>query len=236
MKKLRDKYEIGGFPTVLMLDAAGKVIARTGYREGGPEKYLAQLAEFPKVYAAVAAAKSKLGAAQGIVRAKLLDLIIEGYSKLGNETKETTKQVMDWSKEVIALDPDNKAGLKIKYEFPMLLNDAEELVKAGKPAEAKVTLEKALALPGISTEMRQEGLMDKAGIFEAEGKFIEVMDSLKAAKEAAPRSAAAGHIEGHRAFPQTGRSRRGRPQAGGRAAQDGRIGPRQAPGQDRRGQ
>lgn len=192
---LRDKYEIGGFPTVLLLDPAGEVIARTGYREGGPEKYLAQLAEFPRIYAAVAAAKNKLAAAQGLDRAKLLDQIVEGYSKLGNENKETTKQVMDWSKEIIALDPDNKAGLRLKYEFPMLLNDAEELVKAGKPADAKVTLDKALALPGISAEMRQEGLMDKAGIFESEGKFIEVIDALKAAKEAAPHGPAVTHIE-----------------------------------------
>ena len=49
-KELSEKYNIEGFPTVLLLDAEGQVIARTGYREGGPEDYLKQLAEFPKIY------------------------------------------------------------------------------------------------------------------------------------------------------------------------------------------
>ena len=40
-KELSEKYAIRGFPTVLLLDAKGEVLAQTGYREGGPEKYLA---------------------------------------------------------------------------------------------------------------------------------------------------------------------------------------------------
>ena len=49
-KELSEKYNIEGFPTVLLMDAEGQVIARTGYREGGPEEYLKQLAEFSKIY------------------------------------------------------------------------------------------------------------------------------------------------------------------------------------------
>ena len=41
--ELARKYGIGGFPTVLLLDAQGKVLARTGYMRGGPSKYLAHL-------------------------------------------------------------------------------------------------------------------------------------------------------------------------------------------------
>ena len=33
-------YGVRGFPTVLVLDATGKEIARTGYQAGGPEKYI----------------------------------------------------------------------------------------------------------------------------------------------------------------------------------------------------
>ena len=32
-----------------------------------------------------------------------------------------------WRKEIIALDPDNKAGLKVKYEFPQTLAEAGAL-------------------------------------------------------------------------------------------------------------
>ncbi len=40
---LAKKYNIEGFPTVLLLDATGRVLATTGYEAGGPEKYVASL-------------------------------------------------------------------------------------------------------------------------------------------------------------------------------------------------
>ncbi len=42
-KKLLEKYGVMGFPTILLVDSKGKVIARTGYRPGGPDKYVAHL-------------------------------------------------------------------------------------------------------------------------------------------------------------------------------------------------
>ena len=39
-EELAGKFNIQGFPTVLLVDAEGKVIARTGYQPGGPEKYV----------------------------------------------------------------------------------------------------------------------------------------------------------------------------------------------------
>ena len=98
------------------------------------------------------------------------------------------------TKEVVALDPENKAGLKVKYEFPMELTDAEDLIKSGKLSEARAVMDKALALQGISADMRQEGLMTKGEILETEGKFADVIATLKAAKEAAPKSPAVGQI------------------------------------------
>ena len=42
---LSKTYGIRGFPTVLILDAEGKVLAKTGYQRGGPEAYVAHLKE-----------------------------------------------------------------------------------------------------------------------------------------------------------------------------------------------
>ena len=39
-KGLAEKYEVRGFPTVLLLDAKGEVLAKTGYQQGGPEAYV----------------------------------------------------------------------------------------------------------------------------------------------------------------------------------------------------
>ncbi len=39
-KILAVKYKISGYPTVLLLDSKGKLIFKTGYRSGGPKKYV----------------------------------------------------------------------------------------------------------------------------------------------------------------------------------------------------
>ena len=148
-KELAEKYNVEGFPTVLLLDAEGQVIARTGYREGGPEEYLKQLAELPKIYQNVLALKAKLDKTQGLDRAKLLDEIVEGYEKLGNESEE----VAAWSKEIIALDPDNKAGLKVKYEFPLTLDEAMKLLQDGKSRRGQGS-----ARQGPGVEGRSRGI------------------------------------------------------------------------------
>lgn len=41
-------YGVEGFPTVLLLDAGGKVIARTGYRKGGAGAYVEHLEKLLK--------------------------------------------------------------------------------------------------------------------------------------------------------------------------------------------
>ena len=43
---LARKYRVNGFPTVLIVNAKGDVIARTGYRKGGPAKYVQHLKQF----------------------------------------------------------------------------------------------------------------------------------------------------------------------------------------------
>ena len=45
---LAKKFSIEGFPTVMLLDSNGEPFAQTGYQAGGPEKYLAHLADLRK--------------------------------------------------------------------------------------------------------------------------------------------------------------------------------------------
>ncbi len=42
-KALLKKYSVRGFPTVFLVDSEGKVLARTGYRRGGAQKYVDHL-------------------------------------------------------------------------------------------------------------------------------------------------------------------------------------------------
>ena len=47
-KALATTYAIQGLPTVLLLDATGKELARTGYRKGGAKAYVEHLKKFLK--------------------------------------------------------------------------------------------------------------------------------------------------------------------------------------------
>ncbi len=44
-KALAEKYEIRGFPTILVLSPEGELIEKTGYQRGGPEVYVAHIKE-----------------------------------------------------------------------------------------------------------------------------------------------------------------------------------------------
>ena len=46
--ELQGKYNIPGFPTVLLLDADGKVLGRTGYNRGGVEPFVSELKDLLK--------------------------------------------------------------------------------------------------------------------------------------------------------------------------------------------
>ncbi len=39
-EKLQQEYQIQGFPTIILLNSKGREVARTGYQEGGPDKYV----------------------------------------------------------------------------------------------------------------------------------------------------------------------------------------------------
>jgi len=47
-EKLSEEYKIEGFPTILLMNARGKELGRTGYQEGGPAKYVEHLKELLK--------------------------------------------------------------------------------------------------------------------------------------------------------------------------------------------
>lgn len=40
---LLDTYGVNSFPTIILMDAEGKVLGETGYRRGGPESYVEHL-------------------------------------------------------------------------------------------------------------------------------------------------------------------------------------------------
>jgi protein disulfide-isomerase len=47
-RQIAEKYYIRGFPTIILIDAQGNEIARTGYQYGGAENYIEHLQELLK--------------------------------------------------------------------------------------------------------------------------------------------------------------------------------------------
>jgi thioredoxin-related protein len=183
-EKLGDEFKVQGFPTVLMLDADGKLIGRTGYRPDGPKEYVKHLAEMVQSHEEILSLTAKLEKAKGLQRAKLLDRLIEDNAKLENEADETG----DWCKEIIALDAQNKAGLKPKYEYRLLMAQFTELKEAEKFDEAKAVIEKIVALQGIGGQQKQDAYFALGEICFRLKDFPGLIAGLKKALDAAPDS------------------------------------------------
>ena len=65
-KELQAKYQIHGYPTILVLDPEGVVVAKTGYQAGGAEKYVKHLAKFVEVHDDVVKRTKELAGTSGL--------------------------------------------------------------------------------------------------------------------------------------------------------------------------
>lgn len=108
---LQARYQIEGFPTILLTDSSGRPYARTGYQPGGARGYLAHLKELREVRAQRDAALAAASGLQGVEKAKQIDKALKVLAPdvLFPEYQPEVDQI-------IALDPDNAAGLKKDYQ------------------------------------------------------------------------------------------------------------------------
>ena len=182
--KLAKQYKIRGYPTILLLDPEGEVVVQTGYQAGGPEKYVAHLGNLITLHESVVKMRGELAKAEGIDRAKLLDRMVDAVTELrtGDDDIDT------WTKEIIALDTDNKAGLKGKYEVRQLMSEVAKLMQTRKYDDAKETIEKVLALPGLTATQKQDAYVTEATIGKSKWTALHARRALNKAIEAAPES------------------------------------------------
>jgi thioredoxin-related protein len=182
--KLAKKYGVNSFPSVLLMKPSGELMARAGYNAGGPEKYLNQLTSMLKTYEGIAPLRAKLPEANGLDRARILDELIQSYNKLNNEVPA----IPGWRKEILALDSDNSAGLKRKYEFRVYFDDARNMLGSGKPGVAQNIIDKALALTYLNPQQVQRALIVKSNCCVAMKRYQASLDNLHKALDLAPKS------------------------------------------------
>ena len=126
---LQEQFGIQGFPTVFLAKADGTPFAQTGYRDGGPEAYLAHLDELLEQHAELVKLEAALPQTAGLERAKLLDEIC---SKMSVDSPRK----IEYMTEIVALDPDNAAGLKAKYMVLAAIISRTSSIRAGKLDDA----------------------------------------------------------------------------------------------------
>lgn len=175
------KFRISGYPTIVLADAAGKPYARTGYQEGGAEKYLEHLAELRKVRTRRDEALAKAQAAEGVEKARLLDAALApiGASLVMGNYEDVVA-------EIVKLDAENKAGLRNKYGAMAALVKIEAAAR-GKDLDGAVKLaDEALKAFGDTGTAAQDILFVKSLCFYRKGDKAQAKALLQAAHKAAP--------------------------------------------------
>ena len=182
-QELSQKYGVRGFPTVILTDADGEEFARTGYRAGGPEAYIANLDGYVQNFNAYQKLVQEAEKLDGVAKAKKLD---EAVSKLvANGSQRDFNKL---SQQIIALDKDGKAGLKAKYELPKKLDSIRtELNKSRDFDKALKDLDKLTVEAKAVPPMLQQVYLFQAGILiKGKGDKAAGMKKLELAQNAAP--------------------------------------------------
>ena len=151
--ELRDKYEISGYPTILMMNVEGEVFARMGYQAGGPEAYVESMTTMARAGREMLAKSSELvtafEAAEGAAR---LPLIAQAVDLLEMAAKaETTvgwDRVAPIARQALSLEGEENAPMVRRALMALMQGsvDAELISKAIEldPKNAEGLYEKAL--------------------------------------------------------------------------------------------
>ena len=181
-KELKKQYKVDVFPTLMVMDPRGQVIAQSGYRAGGPHEFMKDMTGFVTTHDEIVAMKRKLHHVDGLDRAKLLDEHRNGLRRARRLNDDTA----NYNAEIITLDPDSKPSLKLKYTFRALMAEANSLSNDKKFAAARATYEKAAELPGLKGKRKQQAWFAEAECCASAQEFRRAVALLNKARDAAP--------------------------------------------------
>ena len=205
--ELRRQYKISGYPTVLILNAEGEVLERTGYREGGPKKYVKYLLDVKKFALAIVGLKREIAALPKGDPARLakIDAVFASADKeilRKNETFLDELLQNDANGKYAAKYPFVKYCLPLEKKFEKACNELQgrfykkmnETAKGGKPTPkqrdavmAEVDAEAVELLGGVQKEVAAAKASApkgaKADIGELEKKIAAIVQRLKARKK-----------------------------------------------------
>jgi len=135
--ELKNKYAVRGFPTILVLTADGELILRTGYRPGGPEKYVAHLGASTEAFASATKLAAAWAAADDASKDALMKQACDVMEKM--ESQVAAAKIKDIVIAAYESDADNAKGLRALALKGLLGsgNATPEMVAVGNTLDPK---------------------------------------------------------------------------------------------------
>jgi len=180
---LAAKFNVSGYPSIYLVDSKGRPYAKTGYQAGGPEKYLEHIngLRSRRVMRDDLFAKAEL--TTGIEKAKILDQAL-----MILQADDVEEYYEDLIVSIIALDSDNKGGIKGKYEARKVFNEIGKIADSGDLDGAVKKLDSYMTEQKPTTTTKQEAYFLKSILMYHKKDKKGAIAALKLAQEAAPDS------------------------------------------------
>ncbi|BCX47655.1 thiol-disulfide thioredoxin [Haloferula helveola] len=195
-EELQSEYGIKGFPTILLTDAEGKPFARTGYQQGGPEKYVKHLDELLEARKTRDEAFAKAEKSEGVDKAKAL---VEALNAMGLEDEMVASFYGDTIETIKAADPEDETGfvkqIEMKQKFGKFESELNNFARARDHEKALAHVDETLASGEFEGEQKQQVALYKGMILAQQQEFDAALKAMDEAKEIAPDSELAGRIE-----------------------------------------
>ena len=165
---LQSRYQIQGYPTLLLTDATGQVYAKAGYEpdlaKQGAAAYAAHLMQLRSVRRARDKAFAEAQVATGLDRARALD---RGLEAVGPDLAAAFYGNL--LNDVVSLDPNDEAGLKTKYERLLSMQYLEQELNA--------------AVERLQSGEYRGGLDDLTAMiaeYEPGGEMLQILELMRA--------------------------------------------------------
>ncbi|MBO7684323.1 MAG: thioredoxin family protein [Kiritimatiellae bacterium] len=183
--ELQRKYKISGYPTVLIMDADGEVLEKTGYRDGGAEAYAKYLQGVKKYALAIVAMKREIaGMPEGSpARLAKIDAV---FASADNDVLRKNESFVE---ELLKHDGDGKfAG---KYPFVKYCLPLEKKFRRTCDDLQRLFFKKLGEVAGKGQKPTSEQRDAVIAEVDAEAVVLlkKVRDEVSAAKASAPASA-----------------------------------------------
>ena len=203
-KELKAKYDINGYPTILLCDAEGRPYATSiGYKKGGPEIYVTHLDELRAKKDVRDKSFAEAAKLEGLAKAKALVAALDAISAMKLQDLAVARCYPDVVDQIKAADPKDETGYGKKLATKAKLADFQTELGGFREkkdmAGAIAFIDKAAASGDFEGESKQQVVQSKIGVFIDMKKFDDAIKAIEEAKAVAPESELARRID--KAYP-----------------------------------